>query len=136
MIRGLVRLVAVAAIVASLGGGGRYAAAESRQELSITGRVTPSEWHDALGVYSQRWEVTVTVHYGGQAYEQWTGPASSAGMFRAPLHRDRDRSGERIEVRVNGAFLYGDRTVEVTTEELELEMDSLDIGTIAMQRQR
>lgn len=136
MHRTVVYAVVIAALVAGVAATACRALAEGRQALTVEGKVSPTEWRDALGVYSQRWAVAVTVRYGDEVYDQWQGRASQAGLFSAPMHRELGRAGEIIEVRVGGAFLYGDRRVEVTTEDLDPELDTIDVGTIAMQRQR
>ena len=136
MVRNVAKVIAGAVVFAVLVSGGRYARAESQKELTVMGRVTPTEWHDALGIYSQRWNVTVIVCEGDKVCERWTGLASSGGVFKAPIHRDMERTAERVEVRVNGDFLYGDQKVEVATTELDPAVDAVDVGTIIMQRQR
>ncbi len=109
---------------------------EGQQPLIVSGRVTPCQWRDALGVYSQPWSVRVAVRYGEEVYAEWSGRADHSGAFETRLDRDGDRPGACVEVVVNGAFLYGDRRVEVWLDEEPPEEDRLDVGTIAMQRQR
>lgn len=109
---------------------------EEQPALVVTGRITPCQWRDALGVYSQPWSVRVAVRYGEQVYAEWSGRADHSGVFETRLHREADRSGACVEVVVNGAFLYGDRRLEVWLDEEPPVEGRVNFGTIAMQRQR
>lgn len=134
--RTIVGVVMILATLAVRGAVAQSPGTEEQASLVVSGRITPCQWRDALGVYSQPWSVRVAVRYGEEVYAEWSGRADHSGVFETRLHRDGARSGACVEVVVNGAFLYGDRRIEVWLDEEPPEKDRLDVGTIAMQRQR
>ncbi len=133
----LVVLVVALGLMAGGLGAPVYSTPEEKEEaLTVAGRVTPAEWQDALGVYSERWSLVVRMRYGEEVYDAWQGRASSAGRFSVLLRRDPARTDEVVEVYVRGGFLYGDRQLLIPTQELDPAAEVLDVGTIAMQRRR
>lgn len=115
----------------------RQSGADDRQALVIGGQVSPSQWHDALGVYSECWDVTVTLRYGNEVYDTWSGHTYEAGLFQRALHQDPTRSGAILEVTVNGGFVYCSHTVQVKLDDPQSGSDTvpaIDLGKLIMQR--
>ena len=111
--------------------------ADNRQDLLVGGCVSPSQWHDALGVYTQCWNVTVTLRYGSEVYDTWSGHTCQAGLFQPAVHQDPTRSGAILEVTVNGGFVYCSHTLQVKLDPPQPGSDAVppvDLGTLIMQR--
>jgi hypothetical protein len=136
MTRATVYVLVLVAVVGGGLGAAQRTAADNQKTLAVAGVVSPSEWRDALDVYTQPWSVRVAVRYGNEVYAEWSGSTDHAGAFRAPMHQDGDRPGACIEVVVSGAFLYGDQRVEVWMDEEQPTESTIDVGTIVMQRRR
>jgi hypothetical protein len=134
--------LAAATMVLLVGAGvlglARPIGADDRQAVCLDGRITPLQWHDALGVYAHGWKVTVTVKYGDQVYDTWTGPTiAETGCYHPVVHQQAGRTGATVEVTVAGGFLYSDRQIKLDlgqAEKYAAPGESLYLGTIIMQR--
>ncbi len=104
--------------------------AESSEALWVYGRVAPPVWQDALGVYSEVWPVEITVCYGEEIYDRWSGKANAQGCFEAELRRLAGREDARVAVKITGGLVYHDAQAQA---EPGLE-PAADVGVLRMQR--
>jgi len=74
--------------------------------------------------------VEITVCYGDEVYERWSGQADARGCFEAELHRLAGRDDARVVVKVTGGLVYYDAQTQV-----EPGLDcAADVGVLRMQR--
>ncbi|HEY3397422.1 MAG TPA: hypothetical protein VGM19_07125 [Armatimonadota bacterium] len=104
--------------------------ADDREMMLVTGRISPSEWKDALGVYSQPWDMEITVRNGDQPGERWVGKSTAQGNFRAQVPVARDANSTTVEVRINGGMIYHDALVSIFADGGRI----VRADTICMQR--